>query len=155
MTCLLAIGNVAADSGDTVLLKLVCLSLLCLSHDFCLTAPHLARQSPAQPVCLPLSKDWLVRGQAPHGWTSSHLQLILDPVMCVQGSEVTRHKCGLSYRRPHCSSERRRGCGEPLGSQGLQPWPSVAAITNHHKLGGFKTVGIYSPMQFRKPDVYM
>lgn len=94
MTCLLAIGNVAADSGDAVLLKLVCLSLLCLSHDFCLMAPHLACQSPAQRVCLPFSKDWLVRDQAPHGWTSSHLQLILDPVMCVQGSEVTRRKCG-------------------------------------------------------------
>ena len=94
MTYLLSIGNVAADSGDAVLLKLVSLSLFCLSHDFCLMAPHLAHQSPAQCVHLPFSKDWLVRGQAARGRTSSHLQLILDPVMCVQGSEVTRHKCG-------------------------------------------------------------
>ena len=91
MTCLLGIGSVAADSGDAVLLKLVspCSACLMISASWL----HILPINPLFSVCLPFSKDWLVRGQALRGWTSSHLQLILDPVR-VQGSEVTRHECG-------------------------------------------------------------
>ena len=82
-----------AASGHAVLTELVSPAALRVSWFL----PRGSTSCPSRPCSvpvLPFSKVWLVRGQGPHGWTSSHLQLILDPIMCVQGSEVTRHKCG-------------------------------------------------------------